>query len=1183
MSLRIERVDLQPWGCFEDLSLPLSTLSGAVDLIYGRNATGKSTISRAERSLLYGIDERTQDGHTFDYADLRIGARLRLGDESVELARRKRRVDSLIDTAGEALAEDPIAPAMGGLGAEVYRELFQVDHDTLVKGGLELLEGGGEVGASLFAAAAGIAALHSTLVTFDAAADRLYAPRASSRVLNRALQGLREREKRMREATLRPRQRSDMSKKLSASEGASDALNEEVRDLDLRTRAIERIRAVAPLLDTHAERSEELEGFVDVPELAEEAASKRSEVEGRIRVGQIQRERTQAKIEKLSGEVDAISVDEEILGRAEEIRALKEDVSAVRKAAGDRRKREGELAEARTSLDAAAATVGVGPAEIEPLRRPATARRTFDGWLQEHGQAVSRRRNTKERVRETERQHEEAKAALAELPMPLETGALEVSFANALKAGPLTEQIHRLRAEMASKSGELDQLLGRLSPGTASIDEFRGVHAPSRAEVEQHIASADRHRVAVSSHEEELAALTEADAELKEEEDRLRAEGAPPSATALAEARASRNDRWGAIRQAVDAGAAPAIEEADSFEGAVTEADQIADLSIAAATRMERSARVAARGKRLEGRREALAGRATELEQEVAGLAKGWEEAWARTGLAAIDPVRALDWLSQRDAILELDAAIGDAGTQLEALCEREQHHREALAHQLEEIGVEGQRLDDLDVTTEAARQAIERSKRLAEDRAAAEADLASAARALDTVKREHQQAEAAWSEWNSLWDSRCEEAGIPAGSSVEAAQEIVRAVEDGLGQLARVEDLERRIAGIDGDRAEFESRVRGLCEDIAPTFMGLDPERGADALHERLVDQGERRKRRQELTTASSTARAELETIDGELEVARGELEALVEAAGCDDADDLPGLERRADRARALREELGEIERQVTKVGEGQFAELVAEADGFDRHSAAVEVGELHDQAEALRGKRDELNEAIGKEKAALEEADQNADAVLAAQEVELARGEVREAATSYAKTRLAAAVMRRAIERYRRLHQAPMLRRANELFTQFTLGSFAELFVDVDEEGNGVLFGREGDGVRKTVEQMSKGTREQLFLALRIAAIERYVETSGPVPVLFDDVFIESDEPCSEQIFLALGELAAKTQVIVLTHHHHLIEVGRRALADSLSVQELPAAASSLAVEEAEGADEIVVSKQVSTPAGS
>jgi hypothetical protein len=144
---------------------------------------------------------------------------------------------------------------------------------------------------------------------------------------------------------------------------------------------------------------------------------------------------------------------------------------------------------------------------------------------------------------------------------------------------------------------------------------------------------------------------------------------------------------------------------------------------------------------------------------------------------------------------------------------------------------------------------------------------------------------------------------------------------------------------------------------------------------------------------------------------------------------------------------------------------------------------------------------------------------------------------------------------------NQDPLLTSANQLFTRFTLGSCVELFVDVDDRGRGVLMSRERDRSLKTIEELSTGTCEQLFLALRIAAIERYVTSVGAVPVIFDDVFIESDEPRSERIFEALGELAGKTQVIVLTHHLHMIDVGNRALGEKLVVQRLPDAAPTLA----------------------
>ncbi len=299
---------------------------------------------------------------------------------------------------------------------------------------------------------------------------------------------------------------------------------------------------------------------------------------------------------------------------------------------------------------------------------------------------------------------------------------------------------------------------------------------------------------------------------------------------------------------------------------------------------------------------------------------------------------------------------------------------------------------------------------------------------------------------------------------------------------------------------------------------------------------------------------------LESDIGDAQAEIDQLLAVAGVKDASELPELEARATRARLLRKEIEEAEEQVAEVGEGRFADLAASAEGFDRDEAAIELEALREQSEELRARRDEIEERIGERRRELADVETDVAAVQAAQDVTLARAAVQEAAVAHAKARLAAAVVRRAMERYRAEHQDPLLRRATDLFKRFTLGSFVELFVDVDERGAGVLIGRQRDRVLKRVPQMSKGTREQLFLALRIAAIERYVASSGVVPVIFDDVFVEFDPPRSERIFEALGELATRTQVIVLTHHEHLIEVGRRALKERLVVQDLPDSAPTL-----------------------
>jgi uncharacterized protein YhaN len=175
MSLRIEEVRFKPWGSFADHPIEFAGV-GTVDLIYGENATGKSTTGRGIRSLLFGMDVRTVDDHTFPYSELKIEARLSIEGRHIDLCRVKKPSAPLLNVDGRPLASDPIAAALGGLGPDVYRGLFHVDKETLDEGAEELLGGGGEIGESLFAAAAGIRGLHATLAALEAETQDAYNP-----------------------------------------------------------------------------------------------------------------------------------------------------------------------------------------------------------------------------------------------------------------------------------------------------------------------------------------------------------------------------------------------------------------------------------------------------------------------------------------------------------------------------------------------------------------------------------------------------------------------------------------------------------------------------------------------------------------------------------------------------------------------------------------------------------------------------------------------------------------------------------------------------------------------------------------------------------------------------------------------------------------------------------------------
>src|SRR3546814_11742841 len=125
-------------------------------------------------------------------------------------------------------------------------------------------------------------------------------------------------------------------------------------------------------------------------------------------------------------------------------------------------------------------------------------------------------------------------------------------------------------------------------------------------------------------------------------------------------------------------------------------------------------------------------------------------------------------------------------------------------------------------------------------------------------------------------------------------------------------------------------------------------------------------------------------------------------------------------------------------------------------------------------------------------------------------------------------------------------MLGRASAIFAQLTLNSFERLRVDFDKNPM-VLEGQRPDGHLVGIAGMSDGTRDQLYLALRLAALELHLRQAPALPFIADDLFINYDDARSEAGVRALAALSEPTQGIFLRRHPPLVVMGRRVFGES------------------------------------
>lgn len=160
---------------------------------------------------------------------------------------------------------------------------------------------------------------------------------------------------------------------------------------------------------------------------------------------------------------------------------------------------------------------------------------------------------------------------------------------------------------------------------------------------------------------------------------------------------------------------------------------------------------------------------------------------------------------------------------------------------------------------------------------------------------------------------------------------------------------------------------------------------------------------------------------------------------------------------------------------------------------------------------------------------------------------------ALEYLKLKLGIAAAERALRAYRDRHRSSMMARASEAFALISRGAYSKLLTQ-PSNGSELLIAKGVDGSSKIASDLSKGTRFQLYLALRVAGYHEFARARAPAPFLADDIMETFDDFRAEEAFRLLAAMAGKGQIVYFTHHRHLCEIAK-AVEPSIMIHTLKA----------------------------
>jgi uncharacterized protein YhaN len=351
-------------------------------------------------------------------------------------------------------------------------------------------------------------------------------------------------------------------------------------------------------------------------------------------------------------------------------------------------------------------------------------------------------------------------------------------------------------------------------------------------------------------------------------------------------------------------------------------------------------------------------------------------------------------------------------------------------------------------------------------------------------------------------------------------------------------------------ERNAFSGAVAGSAASLADAPAGAAVE-VCRWLEERL-----RAARRSEADRKSLAERLEMRTVDRDradekLRRSEAALDALCAQAGCSDADELADIERRSVEKRDAVREREKIETRVREDGGGRdFVALFEECE----HVAGDRIPADLISLEADRGDTEAQIDRLSSERGALQNAfdsllGQNQAAGLV-QEAAVVQAEIEDAVEAYVDLTVQETVLREAINVYRDRNQGPILTRAKDLFVQLTDGAYTGLRADI-EGGETILIVEDASRGSLEIDALSDGTVDAVYLALRLAVVQEHNATHEPLPFIADDLLLNLDNRRSEAALRTLATLAASSQVLLFTHHAHMVDLARIAVPPPLLVE--------------------------------
>lgn len=1150
--MRFDYLNLRAFGHFTDYELSFDP-STNFHLLYGPNEAGKSTTLRSITYFLYGFPQKTNDSFLHSNSKLRIEGQLKNSKgEALQFIRRKGRKDTALDLDGNPINEKVVQKFIEGMPETQFTNMFALDHIRLREGGESLLQSNGNAGESVFSAASGINLLRNILDKLDKDAGNLYKKTGTNPALNKLLAQEKELTQQLQQYQLKIQEWKELERDYQENGKQIQALKGKIKERYNRQEKLERVKRMLPKLAKQNDLLQKLQALGDIPDLPNDIQELRIAAENQYRGAAMDIQKLETELQEIEAQLQEFSIPTKVIEQNSIIDALYREVQSYQnhmnrlpELKGKKKQLEAQVISIMKEIDAVHASIKnidryrISAANKERIRELAKQKPLLDEKLENIN------RESSKLEKELNKKRSEV-ASLPELPNMSELEAI----IDKVKREGLEQSLQNLELEIKDKEQIMNEGIRQLYDRDVTYEELLTLQVPPLQEtLKKFEKEHDELQQLLLKVQDQITQELEA---IKGYQERIRQIDSLveiPSVDDLQRIRSARDDGWRLIRLKLQTGhwsdkladytKGQGIEEV--YEAFVRDADQKADT-------MRLEAKNVSLKSRLKADIESSQKKVTQLQKEKQNIQKkleswnaDWIQLWSPSRIQPLSPQEMKEWLQKFQQMKaqvsewmklsaskkEIETNYNDSKQILYSTLSTftKVTNEQSLNELLNVADVQFKRMREIEIQ----KMGLERSIRETDEK-------------IQFDKGEKLEILQRLENWKSDWDEVVVQTNLPAGTSTTVAEKLLLKYEECTSTYDQFIAVEEEQNSIQSQVLSFENRVRQVHELIGRPFDDSNVESAVTSLYA-LLQKGKedvlietnllnQRKRFQTNRKEALERLAEAEQL----------LNELCRIAKIDTIEELREVEKSFLLKKEYESSLRNIEEEMLEQGNGKsLLELIEETKEFDADNIDVELEEIITERDELEDDLYQLNQNYGILKKEYEEKikGNNTASIVAQQEKESIHAEIARLTDKYIQLKLASILLQKGIEYYRNQNQNPILKRASEIFARLTLKSFSGLTVDYNEKDQPVLMGVRENDERVPIEGMSDGTTDQLYLSLRIASIEKYVDENESIPFIVDDILVHFDDTRSKETLSVLMELSKHTQIIFFTHHARLIEI--------------------------------------------